>query len=28
DEPKSTKWKMRDKVGDRKKWYQEPEEVD
>jgi hypothetical protein len=27
-EPKSTKWKMRDKVGDRKKWYQEPEEVD
>jgi len=28
DEPKSTKWKMRDRVGDRKKWYQEPEEVD
>lgn len=28
EEPKSTKWKMRDKVGDRKKWYQEPEEVD
>jgi hypothetical protein len=28
EEPKSTKWKMRDRVGDRKKWYQEPEEVD
>jgi hypothetical protein len=27
-EPKSTKWKLRDRVGDRKKWYEEPEEVD
>ncbi|MEI6038587.1 MAG: hypothetical protein WCQ52_02770 [Actinomycetes bacterium] len=25
--PKSSKWKLRDKVGTRKKWYQEPEEV-
>jgi hypothetical protein len=27
-EPKSTKWKLRDRVGDRKRWYEEPEEVD
>jgi hypothetical protein len=28
EEPKSTKWKLRDRVGDRVKWYEEPEEVD
>jgi hypothetical protein len=28
DAPKSLKWKLRAKVGDRKKWYLEPEEVD
>jgi len=27
DVPKSLKWKLRAKVGDRKKWYLEPEEV-
>ncbi|MBU6996336.1 MAG: hypothetical protein HXS41_07050 [Theionarchaea archaeon] len=27
DEPKSFKWKMRDKVGDKKQWYEEVEEV-
>ena len=26
--PKSVKWKLRDRVGDRKQWYEEPEEVD
>jgi hypothetical protein len=26
--PKSVKWKLRDRVGDRKQWYQDPEEVD
>ena len=26
--PKSVKWKLRDRVGDRKRWYEEPEEVD
>jgi hypothetical protein len=26
--PKSTKWKLRDRVGDRVRWYEEPEEVD
>jgi hypothetical protein len=26
-EPKSMKWKMRDRVGDKKKWYEEVEEV-
>jgi len=26
--PKSTKWKLRDRVGDRKRWYEEPDEVD
>jgi hypothetical protein len=26
-EPKSAKWKLRDRVGDRKKWYMEPDEV-
>ncbi|MGZ4481944.1 MAG: hypothetical protein ACXVY5_07030 [Gaiellales bacterium] len=26
--PKGAKWKLRDRVGDRKKWYEEPEEVD
>jgi hypothetical protein len=25
--PKSTKWKLRDRVGDRVRWYEEPEEV-
>lgn len=25
--PKSSKWKMRAKIGDRVKWYEEPEEV-
>jgi hypothetical protein len=28
DAPKSTRWKIRDRVGDRVKWYEEPEEVD
>jgi hypothetical protein len=27
EEPKSTKWKVRARVGDRVKWYEEPEEV-
>ena len=27
-EPKSRGWRLRDRVGDRKRWYQEPEEVD
>ncbi len=26
DEPKSTKWKLRNRVGDRVRWYEEPEE--
>ena len=26
--PKSRRWKLRAKVGDRKRWYEEPEEVD
>ncbi len=26
-EPKSRKWRMRDRVGDRRQWYLEPEEV-
>jgi hypothetical protein len=26
--PKSRRWRMRAKVGDRKRWYEEPEEVD
>jgi hypothetical protein len=26
--PKSRKWKLRDRVGERKRWYEEPEEVD
>jgi hypothetical protein len=26
--PKSRKWKLRDRIGDRKQWYEEPEEVD
>lgn len=26
--PKSSRWRMRDRVGDRKRWYEEPEEVD
>ena len=25
--PKSRRWKIRDRVGDRVRWYQEPEEV-
>jgi hypothetical protein len=28
DAPKTRKWKLRAKVGERKRWYQEPEEVD
>lgn len=27
EEPKATKWKMRARVGERVKWYEEPEEV-
>lgn len=27
-EPKSRGWRLRDRVGDRKRWYDEPEEVD
>jgi hypothetical protein len=27
-EPKSTKWKMRNRIGDKVRWYEEPEEVD
>src|SRR3984885_14583065 len=26
-EPKSRGWRMRDRIGDRKRWYDEPEEV-
>jgi hypothetical protein len=26
-EPKSAKWKLRNRVGDKKRWYEEPEEV-
>jgi len=26
--PKSRSWKMRDRIGDRLRWYQEPEEID
>jgi hypothetical protein len=26
-EPKSGRWKMRDRIGDRKRWYEQPEEV-
>lgn len=26
--PKSTRWKLRARIGDRKQWYDEPEEVD
>ena len=26
--PKTTKWKLRDRIGDRKRWYEEPEEVE
>jgi hypothetical protein len=25
--PKSAKWKLRDRIGDRKRWYELPEEV-
>jgi hypothetical protein len=28
EEPKSFGWKMRSKIGDRKRWYQLPEEVE
>ncbi len=28
EEPKSRKWKLRDRVGDRVRWYEEPEEVE
>jgi hypothetical protein len=27
-EPKSRSWKVRDRIGDRKRWYDEPEEVE
>jgi hypothetical protein len=27
-EPKSRRWKMRDRIGERKQWYETPEEVD
>jgi hypothetical protein len=27
-EPKSRSWRLRDRIGDRKRWYDEPEEVD
>jgi hypothetical protein len=27
-EPKSRGWRLRDKIGDRRRWYEEPEEVD
>jgi hypothetical protein len=27
DEPKSTRWKLRARIGDRVRWYEEPEEV-
>jgi hypothetical protein len=26
--PKSRRWRLRAKVGDRKRWYEEPEEVE
>jgi hypothetical protein len=26
-EPKSSKWRFRDRIGDRKRWYEEPEET-
>jgi len=26
--PKSRGWKMRSRVGERRRWYEEPEEVD
>jgi hypothetical protein len=25
--PKSSRWRLRERIGDRKRWYQEPEEV-
>jgi hypothetical protein len=28
EEPKSRKWKLRNRVGDKVRWYEEPEEVD
>jgi hypothetical protein len=28
EEPKPRKWRMRDRIGDRKRWYELPEEVD
>ena len=27
-EPKSRGWRLRDRIGDRRRWYDEPEEVD
>jgi hypothetical protein len=27
DEPKSGRWKLRNRIGDKKRWYEEPEEV-
>jgi hypothetical protein len=26
-EPKTRAWRMRSRIGDRKRWYEEPEEV-
>lgn len=26
--PKSSRWRMRDRIGDRKRWYMDPEEID
>jgi hypothetical protein len=28
DAPKSRRWKLRARIGERKQWYEEPEEVD
>lgn len=28
DQPKSSAWRFRSRIGDRKRWYEEPEEVD
>lgn len=27
-EPKSSRWRLRDRIGDRKRWYEQPEEID
>jgi hypothetical protein len=28
DAPKSLRWKLRDRIGDRVRWYEEPDEVE